>query len=97
MPADFIPVGQLILGVIWGVAILIILRRNRSKPKLWPPIFGVGGAVFMCMLSILGALQPKPMSELVDYMISNFFWALVVGVIACFSGRMLMRRFGNKY
>jgi hypothetical protein len=97
MPRDFITISQLILGVIWGTAILIFLRRNQSKPKLWPRIFGIGTALFMIILSILGAFEPKPISELVDYMISNIFWSLIVGVIAYFSGRILARRFGNKY
>jgi quinol-cytochrome oxidoreductase complex cytochrome b subunit len=97
MSTDFISISQLILAVAWGTAMLIFLRRNKSNPKLWPRIFGIGAAIFMIILSVLGTLKPKPVSELMDYIISNFFWSLVVGVIAYFSGRILVRRFGSKY
>ena len=92
---DLITAGQLILGVVWGVGMFILWRRNRSKPKVWPRIFGLGGGLYMFALSILGLLGPRPTSEFVDYVTSNFFWSVAVGIIAYFSGRMLARRFGK--
>ena len=92
---DLITAGQLILGVVWGVGMFILWRRNRSKPKVWPRIFGLGGGLYMFALSILGLLGSRPTSEFVDYVTSNFFWSVAVGIIAYFSGRMLARRFGK--
>jgi len=94
--ADLITAGQLILGVVWGVGMLILLRRNKSEPDMWPRIFGVGGGLFMFALSILGSLEPRPTSEFVDYISSNFFWSVAIGIIAYFSGRILARDAKNR-
>ena len=94
---DWSAIAQLTTGVIWGTGMLIIWRRNKSKPKTWPWIFGVGATVYMFVLSLLGSILPtRPMAQLLDYAISNFFWSFFIGVIAYFSGHMLARRFEKR-
>jgi len=38
---------ELIFGLVWGTVMLILWRQNKSNPKIWPPIFGIGGGTFM--------------------------------------------------
>jgi hypothetical protein len=85
---------DLILGLICVAIMLILLRQN--KPKMWPRIFGIGGGMFMFVLSMIRSWLLWPKSEFVDYIISNFLWSLAMGIWAYFCGRILVRRFSNE-
>jgi hypothetical protein len=75
----------LILGVIWGIIILILWRRSKSK--MWPRIFGIGGGIFSFVLMMTQSIQFWPRSEFLNYTISNFLWSLAIGIVCYFSGR----------
>ncbi|MCI0610587.1 MAG: hypothetical protein L0Z71_16195 [Anaerolineae bacterium] len=95
-PKDLITVRLLILGVVWGTGMLILWRRNKSKPEMWPRIFGVGTGVYGFVSLMLGSILFRPISELVNYTITNFFWSLVLSIIAYFGGRRMARHFQDK-
>jgi len=93
---DLITMGQLILGVVWGTVMLILLRRNKSKPNMWPLIFGVGVGVLGFVLLMTGSILLRPISEFIDYTITNFFWSLAGGIVGYFSGRRIARLMQDK-
>lgn len=96
-PKDWITIAQLTTGVIWGTGMLIVWRKNKSKPRMWPRMFGVGVTIYMLVLMLIGIiLQTRPTSQLLDFIISNFFWSLFMGGIAYFGGHMAARRFEKK-
>jgi hypothetical protein len=92
---DLITIGQLLIGVVWGTGILILWRRYKSRPDTWPRIFGIGGAIYMFVLSIVTSVLLRPSSELVNYIAESIFWSFAVGIVAYFSGRVLATRFRN--
>lgn len=93
---DLISIGQLILGLVCGTGMLILLNRNKSSPKIWPRILGLGGALYLFVASMIGSVLLRPVSEIVDYTISNFFWSIMLGIVSYFSGHILARRFGKQ-
>jgi quinol-cytochrome oxidoreductase complex cytochrome b subunit len=96
-PKNWITIAELITGAIWITAMLVIWRKNKSKPKMWSRIFGAGVTVYMLVLTLIGIIRPtRPISQLLDYTISNFFWSLFMGGIAYFGGHMVARRFEKK-
>jgi hypothetical protein len=74
---------------------LILLRRNKSKPNLWPRIFGVGGWAYGFVTLMIGSILLWPKSETINYTIANFLWSLAGGIVCYFSGRIFVRRFGK--
>jgi len=90
---DLITAVQIILGSVCGVFMIILFIRNKSTPKVWPRIFGVGGGVFMFVLSMVTSMLSRPIFEFVDYTIPNLMWTFVIGIMGYFGGRMIARRF----
>jgi hypothetical protein len=85
---------ELISGLIWGIGMLIIWNRNKSQPKIWPRIFGVGGGVYIFILLMIRSLLRGP--EFLHDIVVNLLFSLVFGTVCYFSGRELARRFGRK-
>jgi hypothetical protein len=83
----------LTLGLIWGTVMFILWRRN--KPKLWPRIFGIGAGVYMFVLLMTGSMLLRPISEFVDYTITNFLLSLPAGIVAYFSARKIARNMAD--
>jgi len=79
------------MGVIWGTIILILWKRNKSN--MWPRIFGIGGSVYLFVVSMTQSVLFWPRSDFWEYTISNSLWSLAVGIVCYFSGRQLARRF----
>jgi hypothetical protein len=84
----------LVLGLIWGVIILIIWKRN--PPQRWPWIFGIGGGIYMFILFMTYSLLQRPKSDFVYDLGIGLLFALAVGIVCYISGHMLARRFQNK-
>jgi len=90
-PIDLTTMVQLTFGLVWGVAIFILYKRNKSKPKLWPRIFGIGIGVFWFVVSMIGSMMLWPISEFVNYTITNSLWSLAAGIVGYFSGHKIAR------
>ena len=86
---------ELLIGVIWGAMMLVLWRRNKSKPKIWPRIFGIGGATYMLVLGEVESIFRRPTSDVSYDLINNIPWSLAIGVVCYFSGHKLARRFPN--
>jgi len=95
-PRDTIDMILLVVGLVWGVILLYLWRRNKSKPKMWPRLLGIGGWVYGFTSLMTTSILLSPKSEIVNYTISNFLWSLAVGVVCYFSGRILADRFGKQ-
>ena len=82
---------ELVFGLIGGIVMLVLWSRNKSRPKMWPRIFGVGGGVFTFMLMMTGSILFWPKSEFLRNIIASFLMSLVFGMVGYFSGHKLVR------
>ncbi len=94
-PIDFI---ALIFGLLWAIVtfILVRIKRNKSKLKTWPLIFGIGTGVYMFVSIMTASILLRPRSEFVEHLATGLFLSLVVGIVGYISGHMLARRRENK-
>lgn len=96
VPEDLNTLCQLLLGVVWGTGMLILWKRNKSRPKIWPRILGIGGGLYGFVSLMTGSMLLWPKSEFLDYTIENLFWSLAGGIVLYFSGRKLARDSGKQ-
>lgn len=87
---------ELIIALVFLTIGLILWRRNKSKPKMWPCIFGIWGGVYTFVLFMTISIIRRPTTELIDYTTENFVWSLGLGIWAYFCGRVLVRRMPAK-
>jgi len=87
---------ELIIGLVFGTIMFILWRRNKSKPKMWPRIFGIWGGVYTFVLFMVGSMMRRPIAEFINYTTENFLWSLGMGIWVYFCGRILARRFPNE-
>lgn len=85
-----------IFGLFWGIAMYILLKQNKSKPELWPRISGFGVGVYAFLSLMTASILREPISEFVDYTITNLFLSLPLGIISYLTGRAYARRRENK-
>jgi peptidoglycan/LPS O-acetylase OafA/YrhL len=88
---------QLLLGVVWGTGMLILWRRYKSKPKLWPRILGIGIGLYGFVSLMTGSMLLWPKSEFLNYTVENLFWSLAGGIVCYFGGRKLARDSETKH
>ncbi len=91
-----IDVIALTFGLLWAIVTFILIRRNKSNPKTWARIFGIGIGVYIFVSAVTASILLRPLSEFVDNLIINLFLSLVAGTVGYISGRMLARRRENK-
>lgn len=87
---------ELIIALVFLTIGLILWRRNKSKPKMWPRIFGIWGGVYTFVLFMTISIMRRPTTELIDYMTENFLWSITLGMWTYFCGHILVRRFPNE-
>jgi len=85
-----------IFGLFWGLVTYILLKQNKSKPKLWPRILGFGIGMFAFLSLMIASMLREPISEFVDYTITNLFLSLPFGIIGYLTGREYARRRENR-
>jgi hypothetical protein len=85
-----------IFGLFWGLLIYIVLKLNKSKPKLWPRILGFGVGMYAFLSLMTASILREPISEFLDYAITNLFLSIPFGLIGYLAGREYARRKGNK-
>jgi len=95
-PKDLITIVVLIFGLVWGTIMLILWRRRKTKPKTWPHLLGIGVGIYMLVSSMTASILLRPISEFVNYTITNFILSLAIGAVSYFSGRMIARRAQDK-
>ena len=86
----------LILGSVCLIIMLMLLKQNKSQPKVWPRIFGIGGGIFTFVLLMIGDWLLRPRSEFVDYTNSNSLLSLAISIWVYFCGHILIRRLPNE-
>ena len=85
-----------ILALFWAIVTFILFRRNKSKPELWPRFFGFGAGMYAFSSLMTASILREPISEFVDYTITNLFLSLPFGIISYLTGRAYARRRENK-
>ena len=94
-PIDLITIIGLIVGFFLVAVMYVLLKRRILKPKMLPRVLGIGVGLYAFVSMMTISLLLRPVSEVVDYTIENFFWSLVLAIAAYFNGRELARRFPN--
>jgi positive regulator of sigma E activity len=89
---DLVTILQILAGVVCGFLMILFFNRNKSNPTVWPRIFGIGGAVFMFIVSMIGSILSRPKSEYLDYTIASLAWSLVIGIMGYYGGYEIARR-----
>jgi len=89
---DLITVIQLILVLFLAIVMYVLLKRKILKPKALPLVLGLGTGVFVLVSSMITSLILRPISEFMDYAITNFLSSIVFGLIGYFGGRRFARR-----
>lgn len=87
---------DLILGLAGIVVLLYLWRRNRSQSDVLPQISGIGGGIFMFVLSAIHNWLLLPRSDFVRQMISAFFLSLAWGIWVYFCGWIAVRRLSKQ-
>jgi len=89
---DLISIVLLILALFLATVTQILIKRGKLKPEMWPRVFGLGAGAFMFLSSMIASILLRPISEIVDYTVTNFFWSLAMGIVGYIGGRMFARR-----
>ncbi len=92
-PIDFI---ALIFGLLWAIVTFILLKRNKSKPRAWPLILGIGIGLYVFVSATTASILLRPISEFAKHLITSLFMSLAAGIVGYISGHMLARRRENK-
>ncbi len=95
-PINLISIVLLILGLLLATVMQILTKRGKLKPETWPRVFGIGAGVFMFVGSMIASVLLRPISEIVDYTVTNFFSSLALGIVGYFGGRILAGRKQDK-
>ncbi len=85
-----------ILGLFWGIVTYILLKQNKSKPELWPRIWGFGIGVYAFLSIMIDSILSLTKSKFLDYTVANLLWSLPLGIIGYLTGRAYARRSENK-
>jgi hypothetical protein len=78
------------------IVLLHLWRRNQSRPEVLARIVGIGGGIFMFVVSAVHNWLLWPRSEVLKHMISDFFLSLAWGVWAYFCGWIAVRRLSKQ-
>jgi hypothetical protein len=95
-PIDLISIVLFILGLFLATVTHILIKRGKLKPETWPRVFGIGTGAFIFIGSMIGSILRRPLSEIVDYTVTNFFWSLAFGIVGYIGGLSLERRLREK-
>ena len=85
-----------IFGLFWGLVTYILLKQNKSKPKLWPRILGFGVGMYAFLSLMTASMLRERISEFMDYTLTNLFLSIPFGLIGYLAGREYARRKENK-
>jgi hypothetical protein len=93
---NLINVVVVILGLFLATKIHFHIKRGKLIPETWPRLFGIGAGAVMFVQSMIGSILRVPLSEIVEYTVSNFIWSLAFGIVVYIGGRTLARRVRDK-
>jgi hypothetical protein len=88
---DLISIVMLIIGLFLAIIMYILIRRGNLKTETWPRVGGIGAGIFMFVGLMITSILLRPISEIVNYTVTNLFWSLAFGIVAYFGGRKLAR------
>jgi hypothetical protein len=93
---DLITLILLLPALLLAIAVYILMKKGKLKQVLWPRVLGVGAGLYMFISSMIASILLRPISEIMDYTLTNFFSSFVLGIVAYFSGRIFERRLRDK-
>ncbi len=93
---DLITTVMLILGLVWITTLLVLIKLGKLKLEMWPRILGIGGGLytFVCLMTF--SILLRPISEFMDYTVTNTLWSLAIGIVGYFGGHRIVRSSQNK-
>ncbi|SRR6266545_654155 len=95
-PEDLITTVLLIVGLFLAIVMYVLLKRKKLKAAALPRIFGVGVGVYAFVGLMVSSTLLRPLSESVNYTITNLFSALAFGIAGYIGGREIARYYKDK-
>lgn len=89
---DLLSIITLIYGLLFTTGGLILYRRSQSKPEVLPRLIGFGAGLYLFVSLMTGSMLERPITQIVDYLVTNTFLSLGFGLVGYISGRKLARR-----
>ena len=87
---------MLILWLLLATVMHILIKRGKLKPATWPRVGGIGAGLFMFVGLMITSILLRPISEIVDYTVTNFFLSLAFGIVGYIGGRILASRYQDE-
>jgi hypothetical protein len=93
---DLITMVMLILWLFLATILHVLIRGGKLKSETWPRVFAVGTGVFMFVGLMITSILLRPMSEIVDHTVTNFFLSFAFSIVVYFGSRTLASRHQDK-
>jgi glycerol uptake facilitator-like aquaporin len=93
---DLISTIQLILGLLLVTILLVLMRRVKIKPELWPPALGIGFGVYVFVALMIESIIVRPAADFGDYIFTNLLSAIGFGILGYVGGHILVRNAQKK-
>ncbi len=95
-PEDLITMVMLSVGLFLVIVMYVLLKLKKLKVTALPRILGVGAGVYVFVSFMVSSIFLRPLSELVNYTITNLLSSLVFGIAGYISGRTLARHYQDR-
>ena len=93
---ELINLVVVVFGLFLATKIHFHIKQGKLIPETWPRRFGIGAGAILLVVLMIGDILRGPLSEILDYLVSNFILSLALGVVAYIGGRTIARRVRDK-
>ena len=87
---DLISTIQLILGLFLVIVLVVLMRRVKTRPEIWPPTLGIGFGVYAFVASMIEGIIVQPTADFGDHTITSLLSAIGFGILGYIGGHILV-------
>lgn len=95
-PIDSISFIFLGIGLVLVALTHVAVRTGYLTPAKWPAYLGIGGGLFAFASLMAGSILLEPVSNMLRDAVTNLIWAVLIGGMGFWAGRILQRRSRNR-
>ena len=92
---DLVTLIEFVIGLFLAIIMYFVIKKGKVKLEMWPRIVGIGGGIIAFVFMMIMSMSLRPLSELVDYTITNFFWSLMLSIMSYLGCYMVVWRNRN--
>lgn len=93
---DLITTVGLVIGLILTIVVFSLIRQSKLKPEMFPRVLGIGTTVYGFALLMTASLLLRPLSDFINYTLTNYLLVAALGIVAYISGYIMKRRQKNR-